>query len=114
MRSVSVRTGTPQPSRATATPAITADPFGADDGDLATVDLDTLDAVDCPQCVGCDRRVAVDLGDDQVGADRPLEVDRGALGLDPAAGDDGHPVGQFVGLLEVLGGEEDRHAERLD
>ena len=34
-----------------------------------------------------------------------------ALGDEPAAVDDADPVGELVGLLEVLRGEEDRHAE---
>ena len=43
-------------------------------------------------------------------ATRRLSSAGGALGDDPAAVDDGDPVGQAVGLLEVLRGEEDRHA----
>ncbi len=40
-------------------------------------------------------------------ADLRLERGRGALGDDAAAGDDRHPVGELVGLLEVLGRQED-------
>ena len=47
-----------------------------------------------------DRRAA-DLGLERVGR---------ALGDDPAGVDDPDPVGERVGLLEVLGGEEDGHA----
>ena len=43
-------------------------------------------------------------------ADLRLEPARGPLGDDPAVVDDPDPVGQGVGLLEVLGGEEHGHA----
>jgi hypothetical protein len=36
-----------------------------------------------------------------------LEVLGRALGDEPAARDDPHPVGELLGLLEVLGGQED-------
>ncbi len=39
-----------------------------------------------------------------------LQRVRRAFGDDPAAVDDCHVVGELVGLLEVLGGEEDRRA----
>ena len=42
--------------------------------------------------------------------DLVLERLRRALGDDPTVVDDPHAVGEHVGLLEVLGGEEDRHA----
>ena len=42
--------------------------------------------------------------------DPPLELVRGALGDDPAVVEDGDPVGELVGLVEVLRGEEDRDA----
>ena len=42
--------------------------------------------------------------------DAPLELVRRALGDDPAAVEDRDPVGELVGLLQVLGREEDRHA----
>ena len=45
-------------------------------------------------------------------ADLGLQLRRGALGDELAAVDDPDPVGERVGLLEVLGGEEDRHAVR--
>ena len=44
----------------------------------------------------------------------PTECLRAAGGTfrhEPARGDDAHPVGQGVGFLEVLGGQEDRHAQ---
>jgi hypothetical protein len=41
------------------------------------------------------------------GADRGLELPGGALGDDPAVVDDGDPVGQLVGLVQVLGGQQD-------
>ena len=41
--------------------------------------------------------------------DLPLELGRGALGDHPAAVEHRDPVGQPVGLLQVLGGQEDRH-----
>ena len=50
-------------------------------------------------------------------ADLGLQRRRRALGDDLAAGDDPDPVGELVGLLEVLGGEEDGRAlavERRD
>ena len=51
--------------------------------------------------------VAVDLRHDQVLPDGALEHLGGAFGHDPAAGDDADAVGQGVGLLQILGGEED-------
>jgi hypothetical protein len=42
------------------------------------------------------------------GADRGLELTRGALGDHPPPVDDRDAVGQLVGLLEVLGAEQDR------
>ncbi len=42
--------------------------------------------------------------------DAPLELVRGALGDDPAVVQHRDPVGELVGLVQVLGGEEDRHA----
>ena len=41
---------------------------------------------------------------------QPLELVGGALGDDPAAVEHRDPVGELVGLLQVLGGEEDRDA----
>ena len=43
-------------------------------------------------------------------AARPPSVAGVALGHDPAAGDDGQPVGQRLGLVQVVGGEQDRGA----
>ncbi len=42
--------------------------------------------------------------------DKALELGGGALGDDPAAVQDADPVGQLVGLFEVLRGQEDRDA----
>jgi signal transduction histidine kinase len=42
------------------------------------------------------------------GADRALEPAGGALGDDPAVVDDGDPVGEPVGLVQVLGGQQHR------
>ena len=58
-------------------------------------------------CVGAPRR---QRQVQPLAGDPPLELGGGALGDDAAAVDDGDAVGQPVGLLEVLGGEEDRHA----
>ena len=44
--------------------------------------------------------------------DASLELLRRALGDDPAAVEDRDPVGELVGLVQVLGGEEDRDAAR--
>ena len=49
---------------------------------------------------------------DVAAGDQPLELVRGALGDEPAVVEHGDPVGELVGLLEVLRGEEDRHAAR--
>ena len=43
----------------------------------------------------------------RVPAQPALELLRGALGHDPAAVDDRQPVGEPVGLLQVVGGEQD-------
>ena len=42
--------------------------------------------------------------------DAALELRRGALGDDAAVVEHRDPVGELVGLVEVLGGEEDRDA----
>ena len=47
-------------------------------------------------------------------ADLGLQGGRGVLGHDLSVVDDPHAVGQDIGLLQVLGGEEDRHALLLD
>ena len=57
------------------------------------------------------RRIAVEPSDDDVGPDRPLEVRRCSLGDEAADVDDADPVGEHVGLLEVLRREEDRHPQ---
>ena len=49
--------------------------------------------------------------DDEAGAPGlVLELERGALGDDPAVVDDDDAVGELVGLVEVLGREEERRA----
>ena len=53
---------------------------------------------------------AVDADRDDVAGDLALELVGRALGDDPAVVDDRQPVGQRVGLLEVVGREEDRRA----
>src|SRR6266571_7437586 len=55
--------------------------------------------------------VARDARDDDVGADRALQLLRRALSDDPAAVDDADPVRQLVGFLEVLRRQEDGHPE---
>jgi hypothetical protein len=52
--------------------------------------------------------VVVDRDVDHVRADLGLELGGGALADDAALVDDRDPVGELVGLLEVLGGQEDR------
>ena len=51
-----------------------------------------------------------ELQPDVAARDQPLELVGGALRDEPAVVEEGDPVSQPVGLLEVLGGEEDRHA----
>ncbi len=87
-----------------------AGPVGGHHGEFVVVDLDLVDAVDRANGVGRGSHVAVDLGLDEVGADLALQSIRCAFGPDQTVGDDAHAVGQFVGLLQVLGGEEDRRA----
>ena len=53
-----------------------------------------------------------ELQPDVAARDAPLELLRGALGDDPAVVEDRDPVGELVGLVEVLGGEEDRDPAR--
>ena len=66
------------------------------------------------------RRERVRVGEEQLDgllADARLQLLRGAEGGDAAVADDRDPVREPVGLLEVLGGEEDRRAvvrQRLD
>jgi hypothetical protein len=86
-------------------------PFVDADGELVVAAVDPDDAVDAvegsPGRVG----VAFDARDDDVGADGALELGGGALGDEPPVVDDADAVGELVGFLEVLRGEEDRHAE---
>ena len=49
---------------------------------------------------------------DDVAGDARLQRRRGVVGDEPAVVHDEDPVGQRVGLLEVVRGEEDRHAGR--
>ena len=56
------------------------------------------------------RRVAVDADRDDVAGDLLLELVGRALGDDPAVVDDREAVAERVGLLEVVGREEDRRA----
>ncbi len=55
--------------------------------------------------------VPFDLGDDEVLPDGALQLLGRALGHQTPSGDDPDPVGQCVGLLEVLGREEDGHPQ---
>ena len=50
-------------------------------------------------------------GDDRVGALRPDQVRRGVEGNEAPGLHDRHPVGQVLGLLHVVGGEQDRGAQ---
>ena len=54
-------------------------------------------------------RVA-ELEPDDLRADARLQLLRCAAGDDPAVVEQGDRVGQLVGLLQVLGGEQDGHA----
>ena len=47
---------------------------------------------------------------DVAAGDQPLELVRRALGDEPAVVEDGDPVGELVGLVQVLRGQEDGHA----
>ena len=82
------------------------------DHQLVAVRLDALH----PGELLDDRRqgagVSVDAGDDDVGADGALEILGASFGDDPTLVDDADPAAQLVGFLEVLGGEEDGHAQR--
>ena len=60
------------------------------------------------RCAGRVRRGQVH--DDDVAGDLALEVRRGALGDDQPGIDDRDPVTERVGLVQVVRGEEDRHA----
>ena len=59
-------------------------------------------------------RGAVDADRDDVAGDLPLELVGGALGHDLALVDDREAVGEGVGLLEVVGRQEDRRAQRSE
>ena len=97
---------------ATATGPIVAAPLRDADDELVVPRASTASTpATAPDGRRPPRRVAVDADDDHVLADAALELVRRALGDQPAVVDDADPVGQLVGLLEVLRGEEDRHAE---
>jgi hypothetical protein len=53
-----------------------------------------------------------ELEADVAAGDAPFQLVGGALGDDAAVVEDGDPIGELVGLVEVLGGEEDRDAGR--
>src|SRR5262245_34250534 len=87
--------------------------LGGGDHHLVAPGLDPCDAGH-----GFDHRagtggVAVEPGEDHAVTDAVLQLEGGALGDQLAVVDDADPVGQLVGLLEVLGGEEDGHVEVL-
>src|SRR5690606_29536746 len=85
-------------------------PVRGSDGDLvAAVVVYRRDPGDAGEGGHGGADVAVNPGHDHVVADRALQVGGGALGHDATIRDDPHPIGQLVGLLQVLGGEEDRH-----
>ena len=78
--------------------------------DVPAVDLDVV--ADGGELVAGHRDllVAGDLEGDQVAGDVGLEVVGGVAGHDLAAVDDDDPVGEGVGLVEVVRGQEDRRA----
>ena len=81
------------------------------DSDGAIGVPDGLELIEGPQGLDGLGPVSVDLGHDHVVADRVLEGGRGTFCHQPARGDDPYPISEGVGLLEVLGGQEDRHAK---
>ena len=98
-------------SRTTACEAVVAGREPDRDGLPAGVELPAPGAeaahhLDQPRAVGRIGRGRLDRGL----ADLGLERGGGALGDDLAAIDDPDAIGEAVGLLEVLGGEEDGHA----
>ena len=111
VRSVRSRTFTSQPLSATATGLITEAPSVA--AMVSSSPCTSAELTPADRAHGRDGRIgrALDAGDDHVVADGALELVGRALGDELAVGEDADPVGQLVGLLEVLGGEEDRGAE---
>ena len=101
-------------ARATATGLIVADPLSV----VMTSSLPWISTL----CTSVDRLARASATPDgspstratitSAPTDRFRSVGR-ALGDDLAVVDDADPVGELVGLLEVLRGEEDRHAELL-
>ena len=83
---------------------------GGADEELVATRVDALDAGDLDHRARAGG-ITVDAGDDDVVADAALELVGRALGHEPAVVDDADPVGELVGLLEVLRREEDRHLE---
>jgi aspartate ammonia-lyase len=79
------------------------------DDHLVVSCLDTLDAGHRFDCAAGGPRASVETGHDEVIADAALEIVGRALGHDASTVDDADPVAELVSLLEVLGGEEDRH-----
>ena len=60
----------------------------------------------------CSADVArLEIHHDDVGTDTPLQLSGRALLHDPAVGQDRDPIRERVGLLQVLRGQEDRHAQ---
>jgi hypothetical protein len=109
--------GTPAVPTACITAAAVFAPLGQRHRDLA-VGFCTGDAAGCrrpgvPRGKQVGQRGGVPLvvrGEEQFGRAEPvLEFLRGALGDHRAVVDDHDPVGEFVGFLEVLGGQHDRH-----
>ena len=70
-----------------------------------------MDAAHPLDAFACTGGTAIETGDDDVVADAPLEGVGGALGHQSTVVDDADPVGQLVGLLQVLGRQEDGHVE---
>ena len=70
-----------------------------------------VDAVECPQLGEHGAVVAVDVGHDEVLADGALQLFGRALRHQAAVVDDPDPVGERIGLVEVLRREEDGHAQ---
>ena len=100
------------PARAMATGLIAAGPLLTARGHLVAVDVDALDAGDARRSAG--RAISGSPSTTAMTRSvpmRPLQLVGRALGDDAAVVDDPDAVGELVGLLEVLRGEEDGHAE---
>ena len=85
---------------------------GGGDGDAAAA---LGDGIDLRQGLSHRRSRRNGIGgkvdDDHVGAHSPLQLRGRALLDDAAVVDDGHPVRQGIGLLEILSGEKHRHPQ---